>query len=67
MSPPCTATATKEMQDARMIRKDDEIQGYADRNKMKNVFKAIKAIYGPCIKGTAQLLRSDGAALLTKE
>ncbi|VDM00226.1 unnamed protein product [Schistocephalus solidus] len=31
---------------------------------MKNFFKAIKAIYGPCIKGTAPLLSSDGTTLL---
>ncbi|VDM06504.1 unnamed protein product [Schistocephalus solidus] len=37
----------REMQDAWMIRKAEEIQGYADRNEMKNFFKAIKAIYGP--------------------
>ncbi|VDL89256.1 unnamed protein product [Schistocephalus solidus] len=35
------------MKDAWMIRKAEEIQGYADRNEMKNFFKAIKAIYGP--------------------
>ncbi|VDM05597.1 unnamed protein product [Schistocephalus solidus] len=55
------------MQDAWMIRKAEEIQGYADRNEMKNFFKAIKAIYGPCIKGTAPLLSSDGTTLLTEK
>ncbi|VDM00563.1 unnamed protein product [Schistocephalus solidus] len=40
-------------------------KGYADRNEMKNFFKAIKAIYGPCIKGSAPLLSSDGTTLLT--
>ncbi|VDM03028.1 unnamed protein product [Schistocephalus solidus] len=55
-----------EMQDAWMIRKAEEIQGYADRNEMKNFFKAIKAIYGPCIKGNAPLLSSDGTTLLTE-
>ncbi|VDL96052.1 unnamed protein product [Schistocephalus solidus] len=34
---------------------------------MKNVFKAIKAIYGPCIKGTAPLLSSGGITLLTEK
>uniref|UniRef100_A0A183TEF2 Reverse transcriptase domain-containing protein n=1 Tax=Schistocephalus solidus TaxID=70667 RepID=A0A183TEF2_SCHSO len=29
--------------------------------------KAIKAIYGPCIKGTAPLLSSDGTTLLTEK
>ncbi|VDL89567.1 unnamed protein product [Schistocephalus solidus] len=57
----------REMQDAWMIRKAEQIHGYADRNKMKNVFKPIKAIYGPCIKGTAPLLSSDGTTLLTEK
>ncbi|VDL88914.1 unnamed protein product [Schistocephalus solidus] len=43
----------REMQGVWMVRKAEEIQGHADRNEMKNCFKAIKAIYGPCIKGTA--------------
>ncbi|VDL94670.1 unnamed protein product [Schistocephalus solidus] len=55
------------MQVAWMIRKAEEIQRYADRNEMKNVFKAIKAIYGPCIKGTTSLLISDGTTLLTEK
>uniref|UniRef100_A0A183TJ57 Uncharacterized protein n=1 Tax=Schistocephalus solidus TaxID=70667 RepID=A0A183TJ57_SCHSO len=54
----------REMQDAWMIRKAEEIQGYADRNEMKNFFKAIKVSYGPCFKGTAPLLNSDGITLL---
>ncbi|VDM02542.1 unnamed protein product [Schistocephalus solidus] len=57
----------REMQDAWMIRKAEEIQGYADRNERKNFLKAIKAIYGPCINGTAPLLRSDGKTLLTEK
>ncbi|MDU8032127.1 hypothetical protein RX807_28260, partial [Pseudomonas syringae pv. actinidiae] len=57
----------REMQDAWMIRKAEEIQGYADRNEMKNFFKAFKAIYGPCKKGTAPLLSSDGTTLLTEK
>ncbi|VDM04970.1 unnamed protein product [Schistocephalus solidus] len=57
----------REMQDAWMIQKFEEIQGYADRNEMKTFFKAIKAIYGPCIKGTAPMLSSDGTALLTEK
>ncbi|VDL85328.1 unnamed protein product [Schistocephalus solidus] len=50
-----------------MIRKAEEIQRYADLNEMKNFFKAIKAIYGPCFKVTASLLSSDGTTLLTKK
>ncbi|VDL98817.1 unnamed protein product [Schistocephalus solidus] len=54
----------REMQVTWMIRKSEEIQGYADRNEMKNFFKAI---YGPCIKGSAPLLSSDGTTLLIEE
>ncbi|VDM04313.1 unnamed protein product [Schistocephalus solidus] len=53
-----------EMHDAWMVRMAEEIQGYADRNEIKNF---IKAIYGPCIKGTAPLLSSDGTTLLTEK
>ncbi|VDL95818.1 unnamed protein product [Schistocephalus solidus] len=56
-----------EMQDAWMIRKAKEIQGYADQNEIKNIFKAIKGIYGQCIKGIASLLSSDGITLLTEK
>ncbi|VDL89164.1 unnamed protein product [Schistocephalus solidus] len=47
------------LQDAWMVRKAEESQGYADRNGMKNCFKAIK--------GTAPLLSSDGGTLLTEK
>ncbi|VDL91761.1 unnamed protein product [Schistocephalus solidus] len=57
----------REMQDAWIVCKAEEIQGYADRNEMKNFFKAIKLVYGPCIKGTAPLLSSDSKTLLTEK
>ncbi|VDL98252.1 unnamed protein product [Schistocephalus solidus] len=50
-----------------MVRRAEKIQGYAERNEMKNFFKAIKTVYGPCIKGTAPLLSSDGTTLLTEQ
>ncbi|VDL98703.1 unnamed protein product [Schistocephalus solidus] len=56
-----------EMQDAWVVRKADYIQWYADRNEMKNFLKAIRAIYGPCIEGTAPVLSSHGAPLLTEK
>ncbi|BHF66798.1 hypothetical protein SprV_0200982000 [Sparganum proliferum] len=55
------------MQDAWSARKAKEIQGYADRNKWKNFFSAIKAVYGPPTKGTAPLLSADGNTLLTEK
>ncbi|VDL97269.1 unnamed protein product [Schistocephalus solidus] len=57
----------REMQDVWMLRKAEEIQGYADQNEMVNCFKAIKAIYDQCMKGTAPLLSSDGTTLLTEK
>nr|VZI27469.1 unnamed protein product [Spirometra erinaceieuropaei] len=57
----------REMQDAWTARKDEEIQGYADRNEWKNFFSAIKAVYGPPTKGTAPLLSADGNTFLTEK
>ncbi|VDM05534.1 unnamed protein product [Schistocephalus solidus] len=56
----------REMQDTWMVRKAEEIQGYVDRNEREKLFKDIKAIYGPCINGTAALLSSGGTTLLTE-
>ncbi|VDL88712.1 unnamed protein product [Schistocephalus solidus] len=55
------------MQDAWMVRTAEEIQAYADRNEMKILFKAIKVIYGHCIKRTAPRLSSDGTTLLMEK
>ncbi|VDL85495.1 unnamed protein product [Schistocephalus solidus] len=57
----------RKMQDAWMIRKAEKIQGYSDRNEMKNFFKSIKVIYGQYIKRTALLLSSHATALLTEK
>nr|VZI36771.1 unnamed protein product [Spirometra erinaceieuropaei] len=57
----------REMQDTWTARKAEEIQGYADRNEGKNFFSAIKAVYGPLMKGTAPLLSADGSTLLTEK
>ncbi|VDL87541.1 unnamed protein product [Schistocephalus solidus] len=57
----------REMQDARMDHKPDKSQGYAGHNEMENILKAIKASYGPCIKGTTPQLRSDGTTFLTEK
>nr|VZI24061.1 unnamed protein product [Spirometra erinaceieuropaei] len=54
------------MQDAWTARKAEEIQGYSERNEWKNFFSAIKAVYGPPMKGTAPLLSADGSTLLTE-
>ncbi|BHF68724.1 hypothetical protein SprV_0301176300 [Sparganum proliferum] len=55
-----------EMQDVWTVRKAQGIQWYADRNKRKNSFAAIKVVYGPTAKGTAHLLSANGTTLLTE-
>ncbi|VDM02755.1 unnamed protein product [Schistocephalus solidus] len=57
----------REMQDAWMSRKAEEIQGYADRNELKNIFAATKAICGPPVKSAAPFLSADGSMLLTEK
>ncbi|VDM02435.1 unnamed protein product [Schistocephalus solidus] len=56
-----------DVQDAWMMRKAEEIQGYADRNEWKNLFAATKAVYGPPVKGAARLLSANGRTLLTEK
>nr|VZI19262.1 unnamed protein product [Spirometra erinaceieuropaei] len=55
------------MQDAWTARKSEEILGYADCNEWKNIFSAIKAVYGPQSKGTDPLLSADASTLLTEK
>nr|VZI40906.1 unnamed protein product [Spirometra erinaceieuropaei] len=43
----------REIQDTWTACKAEEIHGYMDRNKWKNIFSAIKAVYGLQTKGTA--------------
>nr|VZH91233.1 unnamed protein product [Spirometra erinaceieuropaei] len=57
----------REMQDAWTAHKAEGIQGYADRNKWRDFFSAIKAVYGPPTKVTAPLLSADGRNLLTEK
>ncbi|BHF63776.1 hypothetical protein SprV_0200677100 [Sparganum proliferum] len=56
----------REMQDAWMACKAEEIQGYADRNETNKAFSVIKATYGPQTKRTAPLLSCGGSALPTE-
>uniref|UniRef100_A0A0X3Q2K7 Uncharacterized protein n=1 Tax=Schistocephalus solidus TaxID=70667 RepID=A0A0X3Q2K7_SCHSO len=57
----------REMLDAWMARKADEIQEHTDRNEWKNFFTAIKAIYCPTDKGSVPLFNTDGTTLLTEK
>ncbi|VDL99495.1 unnamed protein product [Schistocephalus solidus] len=65
--PPTLQQRLREMQDARMIQKAEKIQACVDWIEMKIFFKAIKTIYGPCIKGNASLLSSGVTTVLTEK
>lgn len=54
------------MQDSWLSSKADEIQGFADRNDMKNFYNSLKEVYGPTTSGSlAPLLSADGSTLIT--
>ena len=55
------------MQDAWLSNKAGEIQGYADRNDMKNFYSGLKEVYGPSSSGSFPLLSSDGTTLITEK
>ncbi|VDM05038.1 unnamed protein product [Schistocephalus solidus] len=57
----------RELQNAWMMHKAEEMQGYADRNEWKNFFAATKAVYETPVNGTAPLLSADGRTLLTEQ
>lgn len=53
----------REMQDSWLSKKADEIQQFADSNKSKQVYDALKTLYGPQSSGSAPLLRADGKTI----
>ena len=57
----------REMQDAWLCQKADEIQAFADKHDMKNFYSALQAVYGPVTSATAPLLSSDGSRLITEK
>ena len=57
----------REMQDAWLSAKAEEIQGYSDRNDMKNFYSSLKEIYGPTSAGSSPLLSADGTKLITEK
>ena len=55
----------RQMHDAWLSKKADDIQSCADRNDMKNFYDGLKEIYGPTSSGTSPLLSADGSTLIT--
>lgn len=52
------------MQDAWWEEKADDIQRYADTKRTKQMYDAIKTIYGPPKRGSAPLLSADGSTII---
>lgn len=57
-------TELRQLQDAWLSQKTDEIQSYADRNGMKNFYSALKTIYGPTSSGSSPLVSANGNTLI---
>ena len=56
----------RHIQDSWLSSKADEIQGFADRNDMKNFYNSLKEVYGPTTSGSlAPLLSAGGSTLIT--
>ncbi|CAI9718429.1 Hypothetical predicted protein [Octopus vulgaris] len=55
-----------QMQDSWLSSKADIIQGFADRNDMKNFYDSLKKVYGPTtLRTLSPLLSADRATLIT--
>ena len=63
----CTTIQLKlhQMQDSWLSNKADEIQGFANRNNMKNFYDGLKEVYGPTTSGSSPLLSADGSTLIS--
>nr|XP_054749441.1 uncharacterized protein LOC129254921 [Lytechinus pictus] len=58
----------RQMQDSWLSNRADEIQGFADRNDMKNFYDGLKEVYGPSTTGSlSPLLSADGSTIITEK
>jgi len=57
----------REIQDAWLSAKADEIQSYADSHDYKRFYDALQAIYGPQSAGSSPFLNINGTKLLTEK
>ena len=55
------------MQDSWLSARADDIQGYADKNNMKNFYRCLKEVYGPTSAGPSSLLRADETKLTSEK
>ena len=56
----------REMQDSWLSATADDIQGYADKNDMKNIYCSLKEFYCPTSDGSSPLLSADGTKILDR-
>ena len=54
-----------EMQGSWLSAGADEIQGYSDKNDMKNFYSSLKEVYGPTSAGSSPLLCANGTKLIS--
>ena len=57
----------RKMQDSWLSARTDEIQGYADKNDIKNLYNNLKEVYGPTSVGSSPLLSANGTKLISEE
>ena len=57
----------RKLQDPWLSAKADEIQGYADKNDMKNFYCWLKEVYGPTSAGSYPLLSTDETKLKSEK
>ena len=55
----------RQMQDSWLNGKADEIQGYADRQDLRNFYSSLREVYGPTPSGSSPLLSADGTTLIS--
>ena len=58
---------SRERQDFWLSARADQIQGYADKNDMKDFYSSLKKVYGPTGAGSAPFLRADGTKFTSEK
>ena len=57
----------REMQDSWLSARIYEIQGYTDKNSMKNFYSSMKEVYAPTSGDSSLLLSADGTKLISEK
>ena len=57
----------REMQDSWLSARTDKIQGYTDKNDMKNFYSSLKEVHGPTSVGSSPLQSADETKLISEK